>query len=51
MLFTEEIWEPTGTELLGRAKSYGPGKHSVLGLHRQGINAVLTNTARTFHTV
>ncbi|MCQ4620282.1 hypothetical protein KBX19_03500 [Corynebacterium sp. CCUG 71335] len=53
-LFTEdtwEIWDPTGTELLGRAKSYETGKHIVLRLRGEGLNAVLTKTTRTFHTV
>lgn len=53
-LFTEdawEIWDCTGTELLGRAKSYETGKHIVLRLRGEGLNAVLTNTTRTFHAV
>lgn len=53
-LFTEdvwEIWDCTGTELLGRAKSYETGKHIVLRLRGEGMNAVLTKTTRTFHTV
>lgn len=53
-LFTEDVWEvwdPTGTELLGRAKSFETGKHIVLRLRGQGVNAVLTKTTRTFHTV
>lgn len=53
-LFTEdvwEIWDPTGTELLGLAKSYETGKRIALLLRGQGINAVFTKTARAFHTV
>lgn len=53
-LFTEDVWEVwdcTGTELLGRAKSYETGKHIVLQLRGDGMNAVLTKTARSFHTV
>ncbi|OAA16975.1 hypothetical protein CAFEA_05225 [Corynebacterium afermentans subsp. afermentans] len=53
-LFTEDVWEVwdcTGTELLGRAKSYETGKHIVLRLRGDGMNAVLTKTARSFHTV
>lgn len=53
-LFTEdawEVWDCTGTELLGRAKSYETGKHIVLRLRGEGLNAVLTKTTRTFHTV
>lgn len=53
-LFTEdtwEIWDCTGTELLGRAKSFETGKHIVLRLRGEGMNAVLTKTTRTFHTV
>ena len=53
-LFTEDVWEVwdcTGTELLGRAKSYETGKHIALRLRGEGMNAVLTKTARSFHTV
>lgn len=53
-LFSEdvwEIWDCTGTELLGRAESFETGKHIVLRLRGEGMNAVLTKTSRTFHTV
>lgn len=53
-LFTQdvpEVWDPTGTELLGRAKSFEVGKQIVLRLRGEGMNAVLTKTARSFHTV
>lgn len=53
-LFTEDVWEVwdcTGTELLGRAQSYETGKHIVLRLRGEGVNTVLTKTTRTFHAV
>ncbi len=54
ILFTQdvrEVWDCTGTELLGRAKSHETGKHIVLRLRGEGMNAVLTKTVRSFHTV
>lgn len=53
-LFTEdtwEIWDPTGTKLLGRAKSFETAKRITLRLRGQGTHAVLTKTTRSFHTV